>query len=281
MTSKFVFGTVVHPQVLVFFPEFIHSLKKQTDQQFHLLIINDGCNKEDLYMEGLEFSIVPGGGSITENRETMLKAALEKEFDWIIFGDSDDYFDKNRIAVVKAFAQKYDLISNEIIPLERDHLLSAQFQKALGDFSEINTVFIRDKNLFGFSNAACKLEYLKVNKIPAEIIAVDWYLFAKAIQSGAKACFTAKTNTYYRQWQGNIIGMNKDTVKQIKTGIKAKYFHYKNMLHCDPWYGGELPWLKNLYYQSDSKIFHEYYQLLEQKKENFTFWWENIKNYQL
>ena len=278
---KFAFGTVIYPQMLIFLPQFIKSLKNQTDQQFHLILINDGCKVESVLLEGLDYSMIPGGKSIILNREILINAALDKKFEWIIFGDSDDFFENNRVAVIKQYSLEFDLISNEIIPFEDDKYTYPQFHRALGNFSEINTVFIRDKNLFGFSNAACRLEYLKNKNIPSEIIAVDWFLFAKAIQSGARACFTARTNTYYRQWKENIVGINKNSIKQIKTGIKAKYFHYKNMLHCDPWYGGELPWLKNLYYQSDSKSFCLYYKQLEQQQEEFPFWWENIKNYQI
>jgi len=278
---KFAFATVIYPQALNFLPDFSKSLRNQTDKNFHIIIVNDGCDEKDIIIEGLNYDIIPCGKSIVENKEILINAALDQEFEWLIFGDSDDFFDPNRIEIVKKYSKKYDLISNEIIPVEGNTTYNPQFQKVLGTFSEIATVFIRDKNLFGFSNTACRVDLLINKHIPSEIIAVDWYLFAKAIQSGAKACFTAETNTYYRQWEENIIGMNKKTIKQVKTGIKAKYFHYKNMLNYDPWYGGELPWLKNLYYQSDSKNFYSYYKILEQQQSEFLFWWENIKNYQL
>jgi glycosyltransferase involved in cell wall biosynthesis len=278
---KFAFATVIYPEALKFLPNFLKSLRGQTYQNFHLVIVNDGCDEKDIVIEGLDFNIVPGGKSITENREILINAVLDQKFEWVIFGDSDDFFDSNRIEVIDEYSKDYDLISNDIIPVEGDKIWNPQFQKILGNFSEIATVFIRDKNLFGFSNTACRTEYIKNKSIPSEIIAVDWFLFAKAIQSGAKACFTAKTCTYYRQWEENIIGIIKTDIKQIKIGIKAKYFHYKNMLNYDPWYGGELPWLKNLYYQSDSENFYSYYKKLEQQKNEFIFWWENIKNYQL
>lgn len=278
---KFAFATVIYPQVVKFLPVFIKSLRDQTCPNFHLVIVNDGCDEKDIIIEGLDFNIVSGGKSITENREILIKAVLDQKFEWVIFGDSDDFFDSNRIEVINEYSKDYDLISNDIIPVEGDKIWNPHFQKILGNFSEIATVFIRDKNLFGFSNTACRTEYLKNKSIPTEIIAVDWFLFAKVIQTGARACFTAKTCTYYRQWEENIIGINKSDIREIKTGIKAKYFHYKNMLNYDPWYGGELPWLKNLYYQSDSENFNSYYKKLEQQKNEFIFWWENIKNYQL
>lgn len=275
------FATVIYPKALKFLPEFTTSLQNQSDQNFHVLVVNDGCDEKDIVLDGLSYNIIPGGDSVDENKEILVDALLNQKFDWAIFGDSDDFFDSNRIEIIKEYSKDYDLISNEIIPFEGGTIYNPQFQQVLGNFREISTVFIRDKNLFGFSNTACRVDFLRNTPIPSEIVAADWYLFSKVLQSGARSCFTAKTNTYYRQWDENIIGINKKAIKQIKTGIKAKYFHYKNMLNYDPWYGGELPWLKNLYYQSDSEKFNSYYKKLEQQKGEFTFWWENIKNYQL
>lgn len=275
------FATVIYPKALKFLPEFTASLQKQSDQNFHVLVVNDGCDEKDIVLDGLSYSIIPGGDSVDENKEILVDALLNQKFDWAIFGDSDDFFDSNRIQIIEEFSKDYDLISNDIIPFEGGTVYNPQFQKVLGNFREISKVFIRDKNLFGFSNTACRVDFLKNTSIPSEIVAADWYLFSKVLQSGARACFTAKTNTYYRQWDENIIGINKKAIKQIKTGIKAKYFHYKNMLRCDPWYGSELPWLKELYYRSDSKYIYSYYEKLEQQKSESFFWWENIKNYQL
>ena len=279
---KFAFGTVIYPQVEKFLPDFIKSLQNQTDQQFDLLIVNDGCNILDIDFGELKCTLLSSGGCIIQNRMILISEAVNRHYDWLIFGDSDDFFDINRIAVIKAFTGKYDLISNEIIPLDKEKVLDSKFGKVLGEFSEINQSFLRDKNLFGFSNAACRLSFLRNVTVPSDIVAVDWFLFSKAIQSGAKACFTSKTNTYYRQWDENIIGLNQNTLKFIKTGVKAKYFHYKNMFIADPWYGSELAWLRNLYHESDDEyLINSYFNKVDQHRNDYTFWWENIKNYQV
>jgi hypothetical protein len=150
----------------------------------------------------------------------------------------------------------------------------------LGIFNKIEKDFIRDKNIFGFSNTACRTKYLINIPIPSEIIAVDWYLFTKVSESGAKACFTAKTNTYYRQWEENIIGVDKRTTSQIETGVRAKYFHFKNMANSDPWFESELVWLQKLYNQIDNESFNNYVQKVLRQREDFAFWWENVKNYE-
>jgi hypothetical protein len=276
---KFAFGTVIFPKVLKFFPEFIQSLCNQTDKNFHLFLVNDGCNIEDIHITGLEYSILAPGKTIIKNREILIKEAFNQKYEWIIFGDSDDYFDINRVEIIREFTKDYDLISNEIVSFAGLKVYEPQFLKVLGDFSEIDLTFIRDKNLFGLSNVACRTKFLINVIIPSNIIADDWYLFTKAIQSGAKACFTAQTNTYYRQWEENIIGVDKRTTNQIKTGVKAKYFHFKNMLNSDPWFESEIVWLQSLYNQIEDISFNNYIQKVRKRKEDFTFWWESIKNY--
>lgn len=277
---KFAFGTVIFPKLLEVFPEFIQSLRNQSDKDFHLFIVNDGCNNIGIDLEGFEYTILSPGETIAQNREILIKEAFNQKYEWIIFGDSDDYFDNNRIEIIRGYTKDYDLISNEIIPFTGLKVFEPRFQKVLGELSEIDLTFIRDKNLFGLSNVACRTNYLASITIPSEIIAVDWYLFTKALKSGAKACFTAKTKTYYRQWGNNIIGVDKKTIEQIKTGVKAKYFHYKNMVISDPWFESELGWLQSLYNQLEDISFNNYIQKVQRRKEDFAFWWESIKNYE-
>lgn len=144
----------------------------------------------------------------------------------------------------------------------------------------MNREFVRDKNIFGFSNTACNTRYLRNIEIPSEIIAVDWYLFTKVLELGAKACFTAEASTYYRQWEENIIGANKKTKEQIITGIKAKYFHYKFLKYNQKEFLNQYGWLRNLYNKIGSQQINDYLNKVLSQKEEFGFWWENIIKYE-
>lgn len=276
---KFALATVIFPEIEPFFPEFAQSLRNQTDLDFQLLIVNDGCRLSDFDLSGLEYKILPEGGSITRNREILIREAINQNFEWIVFADADDWFEANRIEVIRNLILDYDLIANEIVPFNGEQFSVPKFEKVLGPFRQIELDFILDKNLFGLSNVACRTIFLKDIVIPAEIIAVDWYLFTKAMQAGALACFTSKTRTYYRQWADNIIGMDKVSGKEIKTGVKAKYIHYKCLADSDPWYEKNLSWVHNLYLNIESKDFEAYINKVRQAGLVTTFWWKNIKNY--
>jgi len=276
---KFALATVIYPKVKQFFPEFIKSLRNQTDQNFQILIVNEGCNIFDFDLSGFDFVVLNDGGSISKNREILIHEADKLQYEWIVFADADDWFEANRIEIIRSLILEYDIIANEIVPFSGRQYFDPKFQRVLGKFQQIDLNFVFDKNLFGLSNVACRTRFLKDIFIPSEIIAVDWYQFTKAIQSGAKACFTAKTKTYYRQWAENIIGMDKITDKEINTGVQAKYFHYKYLINTDPWYKKNLPWINKIYLQIKSSEFDSYIDKVRKSRQKTTFWWENIKDY--
>lgn len=275
---KFALATVIFPEIIPFFHDFIQSLKSQTDQGFQLLIINDGCNLSDLNFHHFDPIIITSGFSITRNRELLIKEADRLNYEWIVFADADDWFEDNRIEIIRHLTSEYDLIANEIIPFSNGKYADQKFETVLGEFQQIDLNFIRDKNLFGLSNSACRIQYLKGVEIPKEIIAVDWFIFSKALQAGAKACFTSQTKTYYRQWDKNTIGMDKISDNEITTGVKAKYYHYKYMSLSDTEYLENINWLHKLYSNIQNQRFNCYINSVR-RAGSTTFWWENIKNY--
>jgi len=272
--------TVIFPEIKVFFSEFAQSLRNQSDQDFHLIIVNDKCCLSDFDLSGFQYSILQHGESIAKNREILIYEAIKQKFDWIIFADADDWFESNRIEVIRGLIPNYDVIANEIVPFNDIHFLENKFEKILGKFCSIDLNFIRDKNLFGLSNTAFRTHFLENIDIPVEIIAVDWYLVTKAMQAGARSCFTAETKTYYRQWDKNIIGIDKVSEKEIKTGVKVKYLHYKNLAQNDSWYTKDLSWLQNLYLNIENANFDIYKNKVRKAGYVTPFWWQNIKNYE-
>jgi len=277
---KFAILSVIFPEIKVFFPEFAQSLRNQSDQDFHLIIVNDGCSLSDFDLTGLNYTILPNRTSIAKNREILIHEAIEQKYEWIIFADADDWFETNRVEVIRSLIADFDVIANEIVPFSGIHYSTTKFEKELGKFCSIDLNFILDKNLFGLSNTAFRTDFLKNINIPSEIIAVDWYLATKAMQAGARSCFTAETKTYYRQWENNIIGIDKISDKEIKTGIKVKYLHFKYLAESDQWYAKDLVWLQNLYLNSEHANFDVYANKVRKADLKSPFWWQNIKKHE-
>ena len=68
--SKTVFCSVIFPANLVYFNDFIKSLEQQTDDDFNLLLFNDGIENLDDFLHDtrLNFEIIKIQGTIAETR---------------------------------------------------------------------------------------------------------------------------------------------------------------------------------------------------------------------
>ena len=110
------FCSVIHPGNSIYFPDFLRSLQSQTDTNFTLLLFNDGVNNIDLYMDEykLSYKIFEIIGSIAEIRYHMLQELLSSEFEFVVFGDTDDFFPANRIAINKLLLQNNDIVINDL-----------------------------------------------------------------------------------------------------------------------------------------------------------------------
>ncbi|MFA6402594.1 MAG: glycosyltransferase family A protein [Salinivirgaceae bacterium] len=278
MCRSIAFATVIFPRGIVFWDTFINSIKNQSFKDFKLVILNDGCDIGNLDTCNLDVVFIEAKGGIINNRNQLIFYLIEKKFEWVVFGDCDDYFESNRIQKVTSFMDTYDLIANEIVPIDKSIKGEKVFSKLLGTFSEIDLGFIRDKNLFGLSNVSCNVDYLKNINLNDDLVAADWTLFTKVMMNGAKACFTNETITYYRQWGENVIGIGNETKQKIITGIKTKYFHYKFLKDIDAYYEKEFIWIEKLYNKLLSNDIDNYCNAILNLNKESIFWWENIKN---
>lgn len=275
---KIAFATVVFPKVQKFWNEFILSILNQTFKKFDLIVVNDGCQISELPIYNLNTYYVNPGKSIIDNRLKLFEYLIKENYDWVIFGDTDDYFSENRIEETLNYRSDYNIVVNEIIPFNEKIKGERLFSNRLQSKTEISKDFERDKNIFGFSNVACEVSLIKDILIPKDIIAVDWYIFASMFYKNGKACFTSDALTYYRQWEENIIGINKLERDIIIRAIKAKYFHYKAMQKYDLYFEKNIIWLEKLMKNIESNEINKYIDKVINSGINSPFWWENIKD---
>jgi Glycosyl transferase family 2 len=270
--------TVIFPSNKDYFEDFFGSLIQQTNQNFDVIIVNDGCINFELIKETykkLNIIEVKYTDTPSKNREFGINYILKNNYDIIIFGDSDDYFETNRVEVCLDKLNKYDIVVNDLTLFSnKDILAKKYFSNRIKNNSVIKLDFIKDKNIFGFTNTAVKTNIMANITFDANLKIVDWYLFTRLLLQNRKALFTNETETFYRQYSRNTIGICKLTNESIAMGIEVKLNHSKLL-------------------QKENFQFHDLYKKMIQlqkkgndkkyiealKKQNIynPIWWEEIR----
>jgi glycosyltransferase involved in cell wall biosynthesis len=281
--NKIAFFSVVFPSIEKYLDDFFKSLEGQTYKAFEVFIVNDGIEGFENYSDKfrklniikLDFNDKP-----SKIREFGIREILKRGYETIVFGDSDDYFEQNRIEVSQALLKKYDIVVNEIkIVNERNEILQKGYlSKRIHDKEVISLESIKEKNFMGLSNTAVKSRILKNFELNEDLIAVDWYIFSILLKRGYKAIFTDKTATFYRQHGNNTIGIGSMNAKKLSVAIMTKLLHYKEMLRTSPEYEKLYEEMKVLQKRiSDRKYMDEYLAFISRNKNMNTFWWEDIR----
>lgn len=210
---KIAFLTTIFPMKEQYLYDFFDSIKNQTYKNFDVIVVNDAYEKfeelksiynQDLNIIELEYSNTPA-----KNREYGINYCIDNNYDILIFGDSDDYFEKNRIEKSLELLNNYDIVVNDLNLFDENGVYEEKYiSNRLENLCEVDFEFIKDKNIFGMTNTAIKLENIYKVKFDDKIVAVDWYFFKTLLRQGLKAIFTNETVSFYRQYENNIVGLS-------------------------------------------------------------------------
>lgn len=229
------FLTTIFPKSIEFLIDFLDSLSKQTNQQFDLLVVNDGVEEFNRYAEKFpELNIIEitSCKNPVENRIVGLKQVIKSGYENLIFGDSDDYFKKNRVELAKKALKKNDIFVNDLSIARNDHVLDNVFGSKIYKSTSFEALILQS-NIFGLSNTAINVSVLsKIDlKIPNHIIAFDWFLFSILIVLEERTvCFSSDTSTYYRQHNNNTIGLHfKLDQESFHNELEIKKTHLHEM----------------------------------------------------
>ena len=219
---KTAFLTTIFPMDKKYLYDFFDSLSNQTYKNFDIVVVNDGYNKFDEIKEKyknlniieLKYSSTPA-----KNREYGINYCIDKKYDFLIFGDSDDYFDENRVEKNLEKLQQYDIVVNDLTLFnDKGIVCKNYFSNRLKNNFIFDYKFIKDKNICGFTNISLNSKILNKVKFDKELRIVDWY-FCKNLLKEYKAIFTDETNTFYRQYENNLLG--------LKLNDKYLFWHEK------------------------------------------------------
>ncbi len=228
--------TTIFPASENFSEDFFNSLEKQTCKDFDIIVINDGVknfqNIADKY-KSLNIIEFKATFSPVKNREFGIQKTTELGYENIIFGDSDDFFEENRIKTVLNLLEKNDIVINDLNIFYKNET-KYKFLSPIVTKQELGINYFFDKNIAGLSNTAIKTSLLK-NKINfnSDLTAADWFFITILLlrNKQANVYFTNKTSTYYRQYEQNTIGINNIiNQERIKLGINVKLIHYKSLI---------------------------------------------------
>lgn len=209
--NRTAFLTVVFPKNEKFLKSFFNSLCAQTYKDFDLVIVNDSFKNLNYYKDlysNLNIIEINSNNTPAKNREVGINYCIDHKYDILIFGDSDDYFKNNRIEKSLELLKKADLVVNDLSLFDVNGVYEKKYlSNRLKNLDVVDPKFIKDKNIFGMSNTAVKLENITKVTFNDRIIAVDWVFFNKILNQGFKAIFTNETESFYRQYENNTVGL--------------------------------------------------------------------------
>jgi len=278
VNKKVAFLTTVFPMNTRYLYDFFNSLNKQTYTKFDVIVVNDGyVGFKELTEKFNALNIIElqCSDSPAKNREFGINYVKNNNYDVLIFGDSDDYFDENRVQVSVELLTNIDIIVNDLTLFDDQQgpFLQKYISNRIHDGMEVKLDFIKDKNIFGLSNTAINVTILGEFSFDRDLIAVDWYLYSILLLHNRKALFTNKTITYYRQYENNTVGIGLRTIESILKTIWIKENHYRLLKREDDCYIS--------LYEDNCKLKKKIeddprLKELSDDVEN-PLWWENMK----
>jgi len=236
--NKIIVGCTVYRLMEQFMNQFLDCFLKQKDKDFTLLLINEDINdleeKTKKYQKYLKIKAFNAkrGSLMLDNKAEIIKKAIELGADHLIFADSDDLLDENRVAEYRRHLKENDFVYNDLIlvnEMEKKAPACPFFGAELP--AELNDVRqILDGNFCGFSNSGLNLMRIDFSKISwdyGSVIAFDWWLFTQLLLSGYKGRRAEGTVTFYRVYKDNIAGeMIPLDDKKLGRIFEVKKAHY-------------------------------------------------------
>lgn len=277
--SDTVILTFTYPLIEPYFEDFLKSCENQTNNDFDLIIMNDGFMSLQAMVKlhpTLSTTVKDYNGSISENRLYGLNFVKQRGYKYVILADSDDFFSANRVQKTKELLSQYEIVANEfdLVNIHGAELDVNYISHRLKNGHIVDFESIKSQNILGFSNSAFRTEIIPVNlSIPKDIAVVDWFFYTILLHVGHKAVFSNEMTTYYRQHSENMIGINNDTPENYKKKLTLKAKHYK-YLSCSI---SEFETLAKQYSEVDNLSNSQITNLLQNNKITYPLWWENIK----
>ncbi|MCC7573100.1 MAG: glycosyltransferase [Candidatus Methanofastidiosum sp.] len=275
--------TVVYQGVEPYIHDFLISLQSQTDNDFDLVLVDDGFYQlqDCLSHFSIRSRVLYFEGSFVGIRKQAIRWLAAEDYDYVVFADSDDYFDWQRIKICKELLNTYDLVCNELVLFGANlfgmiPMASSRFYEG----QEISADHLWYGNIMGMSNTGARLAHIipYIDMIPDDIVALDWMLYSLALLHLNTCVFTKRTKTYYRQHTNNIAAPQNYSEEQIIRGVRIKCYHYQILARYKEDYYDYAKQYQRLLTDLDNVGFREKYcRAVRTFAPSYPLWWEAIK----
>ncbi len=277
--------TVIFPENMPMFNDYLVALEKQSFTNFDLLIFNDGVVNLEQKISWLSLKnviIVNLSGSQALIRTQIFEYLKCSDYLYAIAGDSDDYFSEKRIEEnLLILKNGVDVVVDDVCLVDQNKalLIDRYFSSRLKNGQLIGLEFIKQKNVCGLGNTSFIISSIPENiYFNQDVVAIDWLFYTRMLLENKSIVFNSKSKVYYRQHENNSIGFDKISDERILKSIKTKLKHYKDLL-------GEEFSFKPLYEEfvelliflsvNENRI--TYFDRINKLNLKNPFWWEEAK----
>jgi hypothetical protein len=232
--GKTLLAVVLFPGCEAWLSDLFTSIEKQSNNSFDLLILNEGIItvpqiriSGTIWHEEASLSATPGS-----NRNQIIQFAKEYHYENLLFADADDTMKTNRIEKTLERLIDYDFVCSDLAITDAQNKIIAERMFDFGKDRIVDTTeSVLNCNYLGMSSAGIRINALAGITIPADLIAVDWWLFSVLLLNGFKGLFLQSPLINYRQHSSNTAGSTRElTESSLIKGIEVKIRHYSAMV---------------------------------------------------
>jgi hypothetical protein len=226
--------TTAYPAVERFLADWYGSVVAQSDREFDLWIGLDGLSPERVLAGlGSAARVTWVHGRAGESPAGLRGRAMEcmtREYDGIVFADSDDRLEPGRIADARAALVQWDVYACALrIMDEAGHDLGVVFEPPAD--ADVGSLLPR-YNVFGLSNSAYRAPVLRnCLPLPAGCVLADWMLATRAWLGGARMDFDRRPGMWYRQYGQNVARVvGPFSSDDVRAAARLVIEHYRLLL---------------------------------------------------
>lgn len=274
MKNRILCACVIYPGVIKYIKKFTSCINNQSSKSFDLLIVNNNCGEVNYQFTCEYFILDSEDDNPIINRKKIIEYAIEKEYEKLIFFDSDDLYYKDRIKILSKYLDSYAIaVHNMSIINENEEVVKEKmFPKNLRT-GKILFEDVVNHNFSGLGNSGYQVKILseiinEVTNVSNNIIAFDWWL-ALNILLNHNGYFIDICLTEYRRYDLNSTSLNNSNTAVIKE-FQVKKLLYNELITKSKLNSERLVLIKQMEKELDKKI-SNYDKKLTDKNE---YWWD-------